>query len=153
MKLMLALVLLSLFAGAQVTTQIQIPGVQTTATPPPSDSPPAPAAGGAGSGASAGSAATKKGGLNTNIYEKDSTSRSFTAKVKVIREFQGQWEVMFEGVTGFYTVSGDHQAILVEAEKTKSRVIVKVDDENRRVISAMLGGGGAGAGAGSAPGR
>lgn len=150
MKTALFLILFPLLAGAQVTTKIEIPGVQLTAPPPPSTNPAASGAPPSSPGGSPSSPA-KKGGLNTNIYEKDSTTRSLTATVKVIREFQGQWEVMFDGVSGFYTVSGDQQAVLVEAEKAKARVIVKVDDDSRRVISAMFGSGGGHAGSG--PGR
>lgn len=98
-----------------------------------------------GSGASsagktgATSATPKKGLINTNIYEKTSRETTFTAQVKIVREIQDSWDVVFEGKPGSYTVNvADHQAMLTEAQKAKAPVTVRVDEETNRVISVMM---------------
>jgi hypothetical protein len=115
MKALLITLLLHLNLWAQGANQVDVPGVKNAPSP------------------------KKNKGISTHIYEKENAAKTFSATVKIIREFQGEWEVMFNGQTGFYTVKEESQALLVEAEKKKANVIIKVDEESKQVISAGWG--------------
>ena len=83
----------------------------------------------------------KKSTISTQIYEKEKSEKSFTSTVKMVREVQGAWEVIFDKHPGVYTLSdkSDAQSLLVDAQKSHNPVIVRVDEENNRLLSAQWG--------------
>ncbi len=81
--------------------------------------------------------AQSKSSFNTQVYEKDSSQKSFSATVKFVREMRGSWEVLFEGKAGIYAVEDSQQSLLVESQKSKTPVSVKVDEETMRVVSVQ----------------
>ena len=87
------------------------------------------------------SAPAKKTSISTQIYEKEKNEKSFSSTVKMVREVQGAWEVLFDKHPGVYTIGdkSDSQSLLVEAQKTKTPVMVRVDEENSRILSVQWG--------------
>ena len=87
----------------------------------------------------------KKSQFNSQIYEKDKTEASFSASVKVVREVQGETQVFFEGVNGFYSLNmsspsaGSWQSLLVSSQSKKFHVQVTVDPESRQILSVVRG--------------
>ncbi len=80
--------------------------------------------------------APAKSQFNTQIYEDDSTTESFTAVVKVIREVQGETEVFFEGKQGFYQLgSASQQEKLVKSQKGSKPVHVTVESGSRKITA------------------
>ena len=78
-------------------------------------------------------------GLNTKIYEKENGDRSFTAKVKIVREVQGQWEVFFDARPGAYLITEEQQASFVKYQEDKTPVNIQFDPETNQVLSASPG--------------
>jgi hypothetical protein len=81
--------------------------------------------------------AKPKSRINTQIYEKEDAQKTFTATVKMVRESQGVWEVFFNEQKGAFSVEEAHQALLVDAQKSKAPVIVKVDAETNHIVSVQ----------------
>jgi hypothetical protein len=80
--------------------------------------------------------APAKSQFNTQVYEKEQSSESFSAVVKVVREVQGETEVFFEGKQGFYTLANPSmQERLVKSQKNQRPVTVQVDSTSRQITS------------------
>lgn len=93
----------------------------------------------AGEGTGAPPAKNKKTTVNTQIYEKAKNESTFTATVKIVREIQDTWDVMFDGHPGYYVIDvADQQALLSEAHKSKQNVTVRVDEDTNHVLSVKL---------------
>ncbi|HWU43010.1 MAG TPA: hypothetical protein VN132_06210 [Bdellovibrio sp.] len=83
----------------------------------------------------------KKSSVNTNMYEAEEpkdTTKSFTAKVRVVRDISDDPEVMFEGdgASGIYTVprrNKDFAAMLKKLEQSREpggpSVTVSADED------------------------
>jgi hypothetical protein len=83
-----------------------------------------------------GKAAPAKSQFNTQVYEKEQSSESFSAVVKVVREVQGETEVFFEGKQGFYTLGNSSlQERLVKSQKNQKPVNVQVDSMSRQITA------------------
>jgi hypothetical protein len=87
--------------------------------------------------------AGKPSQFNTQVHVQESSESSFVAVVKIVREIQGETQVFFEGKSGFYTLSsnspsfGSIQSLLVESQKKKFAVSVKVNDDTKTLLSAV----------------
>ncbi len=76
-----------------------------------------------------------KSQFNTQVYEQEQSSKSFSAVVKVLREVQGETQVFFEGQQGFFSLGNDSlQEKLVKSQKEKKAVSVEVDMAARRIL-------------------
>lgn len=83
--------------------------------------------------------AKSKSKLNTNIYEQEKTEKTFSASVKMVREASGGWEIMFDGQAGIFNLAENNEAhlsALVESQKSKKAVSVKVNTETNTILSA-----------------
>lgn len=77
--------------------------------------------------------------LNAQIYEKENEETSFEAKVKVIRDIQGETEVFFEKVSGYYVLSKtDLQELLVQSQKKHQLVRVQVNTSTRQILKVEM---------------
>lgn len=86
---------------------------------------------------------SKKSKTSTQVYEKESTEESFTAKVSVVREIQEETEVFFEGPKkGPYVLPDgpSHGLFMERLEKSKksSGPQVKVTIDNDRIQSVDI---------------
>ena len=76
-----------------------------------------------------------KSQFNTQIYEQTSEEGSLSGVVKVVREIQGETEVIFEGQSGFYSVApGVSGELLLKSQKTKTPVTVKINKTSRQIL-------------------
>ena len=77
----------------------------------------------------------KKSQLNTQVFEKESDSESFTAVVKVVREIQGEIQVFFEGRQGYYTLANEGlQEKLARSQTKRQPVQVEVQISSRQIL-------------------
>lgn len=99
--------------------QVDTPAKPKTTTPAPNASP--------------------KSAYNTKIYENTEDSRSFTDTVKLVRDMDGNAEVLFMKQGGVYQAPTDSTAMskLVESQINKSAVRVTVDVDSRRINSVL----------------
>lgn len=81
-------------------------------------------------------AAKPKSGYNTKVYEAESSEGTFTSTVKMVREVQGSWEVLFDAKSGVFPVDDNLQAVFVECHKDKTPVTVRYNTESNRILSA-----------------
>ena len=87
----------------------------------------------------------KKSQFNSQIYENDKSESSFSARVKIVREVQGDTQVFFEGVKGFYVLTmsssnaGSWQNLLTASQTKKFKVQVSVDPDSRQILNVVRG--------------
>lgn len=73
--------------------------------------------------------------FNTQIYEKDSSVETFSAVVKVVRQIQGETQILFEGKQGFYNLKDENfQYKFVKAFEEKKAIQVKVDSDTKTIL-------------------
>jgi hypothetical protein len=82
--------------------------------------------------------APPKSGLNTNIYEKESSEKTFSSKVKMVREVQGSSEVLFDSKPGIFTFDESQQTPLMQAKKDGSTVSVRYNEDNSHILSVQV---------------
>ncbi len=81
-----------------------------------------------------------KGKLNAQVFEKEDSTASFTAKPKVIREIQGETQVLFEGQQGFFILNmsspsaGSWQNLLNASQTKKFKVNISYDPDSRQIL-------------------
>lgn len=85
----------------------------------------------------------KSSQFNSQIYEKEKSESTFTAQVKIVREIQGDTQVFFLGVQGFYVLNlsassaGSWQNLLIASQTKKFPVQVTVDTESRLILNVI----------------
>jgi hypothetical protein len=78
-----------------------------------------------------------KSQFNSQIYEQENNTESFTGIVKIVREVDGETQVFFEGKQGFYSLASDSmQSKLVTSQTKKRPINVEVDKDSRRILKA-----------------
>lgn len=83
--------------------------------------------------------APKKSILNANIYEKPDDKVRFTDTVRLVRELDGNSEVLFVNKKGIFQAPSDGNAMvkLMESQNHKSPVTVVVDEDSQKILSVL----------------
>lgn len=77
--------------------------------------------------------------FNTNIYEPADENVKFTDTVKLVRELDGNSEVLFMKKGGIYQSPNDStaQSKLVESQTSKTPVTVIVNEETKKIMNVL----------------
>lgn len=77
--------------------------------------------------------------FNTNIYEAQDDRVQFTDTVKLVRELDGNTEILFVKRGGVFQAPSDSSALarLIESQRSKSAVTVSVDDHSQKIMSVL----------------
>lgn len=91
--------------------------------------------------AAAKSAEKPKSQYNTNVFEKEDENIRFSDTVKLVRELDGNTEVLFMQRGGIYQAPADQTALarLVDSQRTKSSVNVIVHEASQKIMSVLPG--------------
>lgn len=86
----------------------------------------------------------KKSQFNTQIYEQESDTNSFTDTVKSLRQVADQTQVFFNSQKGFFQLdtsldSGKAHNLLAMSQKKQIPVNVTVDLDSRQVLKVSVG--------------
>lgn len=108
------------------------PPSTNSSTPPPSPTSKSPAA-------PVAPAAKPKSQYNTNIYEASDETVSFTDVVRVVRDYEGQSEVLFSKKSGVFTGPKEAEAInrLVESQTNQTPVTVYYNEASRQILRVL----------------
>lgn len=84
-------------------------------------------------------AAKPKSQYNTNIYEASDETMSFTDVVRVVRDYEGQSEVLFGKKSGVFTGPKEAEAInrLVESQTNQTPVTVYYNEASRQILRVL----------------
>lgn len=88
--------------------------------------------------------ASQKSKFNTQIFEKESETSSFTDTVKVIRTVADQTQVFFNSQKGTYFLetaldSGRAQNLLAMSQKNRVPVNVTINSDSRQILKVNVG--------------
>lgn len=83
--------------------------------------------------------ATPKSQFNTNVFEKEDENIRFGDTVKLVRELDGNTEVLFMQRGGIYQAPNDQTALarLIESQRNKTPVNVVVNEASQKIMSVM----------------
>ncbi|MBX3019483.1 MAG: hypothetical protein KF767_16470 [Bdellovibrionaceae bacterium] len=82
-----------------------------------------------------------KSQYNTNVFEKDDENIRFSDTVKLVRELDGNTEVLFMQRGGIYQAPSDQTALarLIESQRGKTSVNVIVNEASQKIMSVLPG--------------